>query len=143
MGREQDEYHASMRAAVVLGLGGFMSFMAVLIPLTGLTTFGLEDVFLAVLVGAPTGFFLGAILGAVVSSMARISSSDLVERESRGPQLAGEKCALCGKTIDSDLQDEFCRDCRAPVHFRCQPAEKDERGFGCPTCGVRFTGQTP
>jgi hypothetical protein len=50
------------------------------------------------------------------------------------PQLVGFRCAICGKTISSIADGEFCSECSNPVHLRCRREIQD--ATRCQRCGA-------
>jgi hypothetical protein len=52
------------------------------------------------------------------------------------PQLVGQNCVSCGKTISSVADSRFCQVCGNPVHLRCQCTENTGiRDGKCTCCG--------
>lgn len=140
MSNEANEYHSSVRAFVILGLGGAGATVGAMLPIAKATMFGINDVVSAALLGLVAGFFVGASCGLLLSWMVRASSTDLYNRVSRGPQLVGQRCVFCRKPIGNIAEGKFCQDCHCPMHYRCAPILADIIGTQCPNCGADPSG---
>ena len=89
MSKEEHEYHANVRAVVIVGMGVAGSFLGFFLPVTGMSTFGLDVIYVAAILGILCGFFLGAVCGVLLSWTMSVTPSDASGRSSRGPQLVG------------------------------------------------------
>jgi hypothetical protein len=51
----------------------------------------------------------------------------------RPAQLVGQNCSICGERIPDEIDSEFCRGCKSPIHNRCI---NPSAGTGCSICGA-------
>lgn len=145
MDKEQWEYHAQMRTAVSIGLGFFTALAGVMLPVSRVSMYGLDDVITAAIMGGLVGFFLGIIAGLLLAWLVRLSPAASAGRASlAGPQLVGETCVLCNKRIGSIIEGEFCAACGTPIHHQCVQAASERRNAtGCSRCGCDPAAQVP
>lgn len=136
MSKEQNESHGSVREVVAIGLGVCFSLIGLLLPIAGVTQYGSGSVLMAVGLGIPAGFFIGAFCGLLLSWMVRLGPGDARNQRSMGPQLVGRPCVFCNRPIGSITEGDFCSECNRPAHTRCLTVESLGKGLHCPKCGA-------
>jgi hypothetical protein len=136
MTREQFEYPEWMRAAivVVLGLGG--AVLGPLLPIKGLTQYGLSSFVGAVYMGSLIGLIAGFLCGLLLYRLTGKRRPDMDElRIPLSRQLVGEMCVLCRQRIGALDEGQFCPMCGSPVHHACVRPRTDPAGLECRQCG--------
>jgi hypothetical protein len=81
--------------------------------------------------------FHGEVLQRVYQERSKEPVQQAVSAMARGPkrQLVGEKCVLCGKSVDSILEGAFCANCAGAFHHDCVDPYADEKPRLCSRCG--------
>jgi hypothetical protein len=142
MSQEQNQYYRNVSAFVILAFGFVGSGVGVFL-VWFLSHAGWRDTLAFGLLAALGGFVGGAIAGATVSLLVGSSNVDAnVRTESGGPQLVGQLCVICNKTIGSITDGEFCGECRSAVHYKCAECRLQSVATlavaetACPRCGT-------
>jgi hypothetical protein len=138
MSKDEDNFTDNFRLTIVLAMGIAGCAVGGVCPMLigGDQGAGLFSLFYGVVAGI-LGLIIGVLSGFLLSLLVRSTGgTESSRRSTGGPQLVGELCTFCGKTIASIASGGFCPDCHCPAHYQCKNLNPASGGSICPRCGA-------